>query len=103
MKLLLTALLPAVAAAVSSPSVTIDAGTVQGGRCTDGQDAVFYKSIPFAEPPVKDLRFEPPQAYKKKYPQGTLNATTSATTCIQFSDDFTPTKLNTTATSSEDW
>lgn len=104
MKLALTALLPAFAAAVSSsPSVTIDAGIVQGGRCEDGQNAVFYKAIPFAEPPVKELRFEPPKAYKKQFSQGKLNATTSAPTCIQFADDFTEQKLNTSALSSEDW
>ncbi|KAJ5827179.1 Carboxylesterase type B [Penicillium robsamsonii] len=103
MKLPLTALLPAFAAAVSSsPSVTIDAGTVQGGRCKDGQNAVFYKAIPFAEPPIKALRFEPPKAYTKKFSHGKLNAITSAPTCIQFSDDFTPQKLNTSALSSED-
>jgi para-nitrobenzyl esterase len=104
MKLLSIALLPALAAAASSsPSVTIDAGIVEGGKCENGQNAVFYKAIPFAEPPVNELRFEPPKAYKKQYSQGKLNATTSAPTCIQFSDDFTPQKLNTTAFTSEDW
>ncbi|KGO67790.1 Carboxylesterase, type B [Penicillium italicum] len=103
MKLALAALLPAFAAAVSSsPSVTIDAGTVEGGRCEDGKNAVFYKAIPFAEPPVKELRFEPPRAYKKQFPQGKLDATTSAPTCIQFSDDFTEKELNSSALSSED-
>lgn len=100
MNLLLAALLPTLIAA-ASPSVEIDAGTVQGGKCSDGQNAVFYKGIPFAEPPVKELRFEAPQVYKSKFSQGKLDATTSAPTCIQFSDDFTPTKLN--ASSSEDW
>jgi carboxylesterase type B len=100
---LLITLLPALAAAASSsPSVTIDAGTIEGGKCA-GKDAVFYKAIPFAEPPIDELRFEPPKAYKKQYPQGKLNATTSALTCIQFSDAFTPTKLNTSALTSEDW
>ncbi|CAG8093558.1 unnamed protein product [Penicillium nalgiovense] len=86
--------------ASSFPSVTIDAGTVQGGRC-EGQNSVFYKAIPFAGPPVKEPRFEPPKAYKQ-FPEGKLNATTSAPTCIQFADDFTKQELNTSALSSED-
>jgi carboxylesterase type B len=101
MKLPLIALLSTIAAAASSaPSVTIDAGTVEGGRC-EYKNAVFYKAIPFAEPPVDELRFEAPVAYTKQYPQGKLKATTSAPTCIQFSDDFTKRSLNSSA--SEDW
>ncbi|KAH8694181.1 Carboxylesterase [Talaromyces proteolyticus] len=89
MKVPLSLILPAVAAATSSsPSVTIDAGVLQGGRC-DGQSAVYYKAIPYAEPPVGALRFEPPTALKQ-FSGGKLNATTSAPTCLQFSDDFTP-------------
>lgn len=100
MKLLTSTILPALAAAAaSSPSVTIDAGVLQGGKCKDGQNAVFYKSIPFAEPPLGALRFEPPQAYNKTYPKEGLDATTAAPTCLQYSDDFTPETL----TKSEDW
>ncbi|CRG88266.1 alpha-esterase [Talaromyces islandicus] len=95
MKLLVSTILSAfAAAAASSPSVTIDAGVLQGGLCSGGQNAVFYKAIPYGEPPVGDLRFEPPKAYNKKFPEGGLNATASAPTCLQYSDDFTP-KLTT--------
>lgn len=99
MYLLLPTLLSAFAAAVlASPSVTVDAGTLYGGKCNNGNNAVYYKGIPFAEPPIGNLRFEPPRAYSKKYPNGVLNATVHAATCIQFGDDMVP-----PGTKSEDW
>lgn len=95
MSRLLSVLLPALAAA-TAPSVTIDAGTLHGGRCANA-DTVFFKSVPFAQPPIGDLRFEPPQTYGK-YPGGVLNATQRSNTCIQFNDDFVPAGIK-----SEDW
>lgn len=87
-----------VATALASPSVTIDAGTLKGGKCSGGQGAVYYKGVPFAEPPIGDLRFEPPKAYNKKYSNGVLNSTISAPTCIQFGNGTVP-----SGTKSEDW
>lgn len=97
MRLLLpTSLSAVVATALASPSVTIDAGTLKGGKCSSG--AVYYKGVPFAEPPVGDLRFEPPKAYNKKYSNGVLNSTISAPTCIQFGTETVP-----AGKKSEDW
>ncbi|OAA67799.1 Carboxylesterase, type B [Akanthomyces lecanii RCEF 1005] len=74
------------AAAAASPSVTVDAGTILGGQCGSGC-SVFYKAIPYADPPVRGLRFEASKAYGK-YPGGRLNATAPAPACIQFGDTF---------------
>ncbi|KAJ6073363.1 hypothetical protein N7467_011448 [Penicillium canescens] len=83
MKPFSTALLSTFAAvALSARSVTIDTGTVDGGQCTRGRNAVFYKAIPYAEPPFGELRFEPPKPYERKSSQGKIDATVSAPTCI---------------------
>jgi carboxylesterase type B len=90
MSTVLLAFSAAVSAAVSAePSVTIDSGTLQGGQCGNGKNGVYYKAIPYAEPPTGKLRFEPPKAYGK-YPNGKLNATTPANSCIQFGGSFLP-------------
>lgn len=99
MKLLFPATISAlVATALATPSITTEEGIVHGGKCSDGKDAVYYKGIPFAEPPVGKLRFEPPKAWSKKYPGGGLNATTRAPACIQFGDEMIPDNKK-----SEDW
>src|SRR5205823_5427700 len=88
-----------VAAAISTtPSVTIDAGTLEGGQCNGSSDAAYFKSIPFALPPTGSLRFAPPQPYTKKYPGGSLVATSPAASCIQFGAEFAETD-----DLSEDW
>ena len=80
------------------PQVAISAGIVEGGQCTGTSDVVYYKSIPYAQPPIGDLRFAPPQPYSGKFPSGTLSATSSAPACIQFGTLFVE-----TGATSEDW
>jgi para-nitrobenzyl esterase len=74
------------AVALSACSVTIDAGTVDGGQCTGRRNAVFYKAIPYAEPPSGwRTKFRAPEALREKFSQGKIDATVSVPTYIQFS------------------
>lgn len=71
-------------------------GNVQGAKCP-GSASNYFLSLPFANPPIGDLRFEPPQPYNGSY-NGTLNATTPSPNCYQFnSGPVLP------GTESEDW
>ena len=63
----------------AAPSVTITNGTVVGSTTT-GIDS--FKGIPFAEPPVGQLRLKPPQSITSNF--GTITATGVPTACPQF-------------------
>lgn len=84
-------LLALLAASAVAQSVTLPAGTLQGGTCASlGEasyalsNASYFYSIPYAQPPTGQLRFESPQAYN-----GTLGqATTPAPRCPQFGQEF---------------
>ncbi len=81
----------------AAPSVTIPAGKVVGTTCPSGPSA--FLSIPFAKPPVGDLRWTSPQAYNETFPSDGLNATAKGALCIQFGGvEFTE-----AGTDSEDW
>lgn len=70
-------------AAQSSATVVIQAGAVNGAQCANTAVNSFL-SIPYAQPPVGDLRFAPSQSFQGGFPGGNLNATTAAPSCIQF-------------------
>jgi len=80
-----------IAAAIQSvctaeqPKAQTKAGTLLGGHCSSDTGAVFFKAIPYAEPPVGNLRLEAPKPYDGSYPNGVLNASNPAPSCIQFS------------------
>lgn len=62
----------------TGPSVTIQNGTVIGAT-NNGIDS--FKGIPFAQPPVGNLRLKPPQSVNASF--GTLMATGSPMACPQ--------------------
>ncbi|KAF7281906.1 hypothetical protein GWI33_004067 [Rhynchophorus ferrugineus] len=62
--------------------VEIESGKVQGSEFVSSGGAVYYswRGIPYAKPPLGDLRFDPPQ--KPDPWSGILNATESGPACI---------------------
>jgi para-nitrobenzyl esterase len=66
----------------ASPKVSIpNVGTVVGKISTFSADVALYNGIPYAKPPVKDLRWQPPVRFG---PIGdNFNATTLGNQCMQ--------------------
>ncbi|CCH44004.1 Acetylcholinesterase [Wickerhamomyces ciferrii] len=50
----------------STPTVQIQNGTITG-KYLDGFNQDAYLGIPFAEPPINELRFQPPQTYNNHW------------------------------------
>lgn len=83
--LFLIAFIIQVQATVVNPIVETRNGRVMGKSVNNGANKVYYAfgNIPFAEPPVGDLRFEPPQPLERRW-SGTLNGTsTELPLCVQ--------------------
>ena len=68
-------------------SASTAAGEVQGALCNSSNATSFLK-IPFAQPPIGNLRFAPPVPYNGSYAGGVLKATTQSPSCIQFGSQF---------------
>ncbi|KAJ6471583.1 alpha/beta-hydrolase [Mycena vitilis] len=80
----LFAALACAAVSASQPCVTIDNGTIHGVDLPQfGQN--LFLGIPYAQPPVGDLRLRPPQSINSTF--GTLDATAYGPHCFQ--DDST--------------
>lgn len=84
------------AVAVESKIVQTRSGAVQGGMCST-TDVSYFFSIPFAKPPVGELRFAPPEPYHNASYK-VINATVPSPACIQFTTLF-----GEEGTQSEDW
>ena len=75
------ALLALVASAQEPPAVTVTGGKIQGGTLKGG--GAVFKGIPFAAPPVGDLRWREPMPVKP------WTAISHALTFATISDDVT--------------
>ncbi|KAI0844960.1 alpha/beta-hydrolase [Daldinia vernicosa] len=84
----------AFAGLAESKAVKTHSGIVHGGQCSTTDIDYFY-SIPYAKPPLGELRFAPPEPYNNS--GRVINATTPAPACIQFGELF----AETTATSED--
>ncbi|KAK2017356.1 carboxylesterase [Colletotrichum eremochloae] len=74
------------ALASAGPSVQLDNGvTVQGRIAPDAPRVAEFLGIPYAAPPLGDLRWEPPQPYVAPQSNNSvLNATTLPPSCWQY-------------------
>lgn len=84
------------AASGAARVVRVANGTIQGAKCST-TDSDYFFSIPYAQPPVGDLRLRAPKPYLAAY-NGTLGATATSSSCMQFNKLFAETN-----TQSEDW
>ena len=65
-----------------SPKVTVKNGTIEGLHSTTYNEDYFL-GIPFAQPPVDDLRFRNPQSISSSF-DGVLQATEYAPACYGY-------------------
>lgn len=85
----------AIVAAQDAPTVKTVNGTVQGAKCPLN-DVNLFLGIPYAQPPVGDLRFAPPQSYNQSFDN--RQATQQPPACSQFNVAFSE-----RGPQSEDW
>jgi hypothetical protein len=70
----------------TAPTITVKNGTLRGVHSASwNQD--FFLGIPFAQPPVGDLRFRWPQSLNTSY-DGVLDATKYGYSCYQYNSNY---------------
>jgi hypothetical protein len=79
-------------------SVANSQGIIEGVRCANSR-ATRFLGVPYAQPPIGNLRFKAPQAYTAPYNGGSFVATTPGASCIQFG----PLLFTESGPTSEDW
>ena len=81
-------LLPCIsfAFAASSPTAVVKNGTLQG-RYSPEWDQDFFLGIPYAQPPLGQLRFKWPQSLNSSY-DGVREATQNGYSCYQYGSNF---------------
>ncbi|KAI6819547.1 carboxylesterase [Hortaea werneckii] len=75
-----------IGAASTPPTVTVKNGTLQG-RHNEQWDQDFFLGIPYAQPPLGDLRFRWPQSIEEKW-NGTRDAMEYGYSCYQYKSNF---------------
>jgi carboxylesterase type B len=76
---------PSFRRAASGPTVTVKNGTINGVHSSSyNQD--FFLGIPYAQPPVDELRFRNPQSLNSTF-SSTLEATQYAPECVGYGGD----------------
>jgi para-nitrobenzyl esterase len=73
----------------SSPTVRLDTGVLEGVKFGSPRNEVAFLGIPYAIPPVGELRWKPPQPASKW--NGTRKATEFGATCPQLPAGWLPT------------
>nr|ANS53404.1 esterase 4 [Sitophilus oryzae] len=70
---------------IGGPTVTIPQGTLEGNRAQDIDGNQFFRflGIPYAKPPLGDLRFREPESAESW--SGVRNATVEGSSCVQLS------------------
>lgn len=69
-----------------APVAHVSAGSVHGSRCSN--QAQLFQGIPFAQPPVHELRFMPARPVRERYHNGRWDATRTPHPCIQLHSAF---------------